>query len=139
MGSGCKDEHQGGDGPRTTPVVSGDKVYCFGTKLKLFCFSAADGKTVWMHDLAKEFYAAIQSGDSQAKFLYCISIIQLMENVYIDLNLEENASHPDNEGWKNIFLLWWSSPTFKHAWEISRSTFGSRFQRWCERELDKRR
>src|SRR5213594_189241 len=92
-----------------------------------------------LSDLAKEFYAAIQSGDSQAKFLYCNSIIQLMENVYIDLNLEENASHPDNEGWKNIFLLWWSSPTFQHAWEISRSTFGSRFQRWCERELDKRR
>ncbi len=28
---------------------------CWGTQLKLFCFNAEDGKTVWTHDLASEF------------------------------------------------------------------------------------
>jgi outer membrane protein assembly factor BamB len=45
----------GGDGPRTTPAIDGDKVYVLGTYLKLFCLNAADGTVVWSHDLKAEF------------------------------------------------------------------------------------
>jgi outer membrane protein assembly factor BamB len=45
----------GGDGPRSTPAIDGDKVYVLGTYLKLFCLNAADGKVVWSHDLKAEF------------------------------------------------------------------------------------
>jgi len=48
-------ERQGGEGPRSTPTVDGDKVYLFGTFFQLTCLNAADGKIVWAHDLAKEF------------------------------------------------------------------------------------
>jgi len=48
-------DHDGGDGPRSTPAVDGDNVYVLGTYLKLACLSAADGKIVWSHDLAAEF------------------------------------------------------------------------------------
>src|SRR4051812_39124783 len=48
---------QGGDGPRTTPTVVGDKVYALGTYFNLVCLNAADGKQLWAHDLAKEYQA----------------------------------------------------------------------------------
>lgn len=36
-----------GDGPRSTPTVSGGKVYAMSGKGHLSCFNAADGKQVW--------------------------------------------------------------------------------------------
>jgi outer membrane protein assembly factor BamB len=36
-----------GAGPRTTPVVSGDKVYTLGTMGDLVCLNVKDGKPVW--------------------------------------------------------------------------------------------
>lgn len=50
-------ERQGGNGPRTTPTVDGDRVYVIGTYFKLACVDAADGKVVWQHDLAAEHAA----------------------------------------------------------------------------------
>ncbi len=51
-----------GNGPRSTPVIDGDKVYALGTWLKLACFNAADGKVVWLHDLAAEFSGQTKTG-----------------------------------------------------------------------------
>lgn len=48
-------DRQGGDGPRSTPTVDGERVYLFGTHLKLLCLNATDGKIEWEKDLAKEF------------------------------------------------------------------------------------
>ena len=48
-------ERQGGNGPRTTPVIDGDRVYVLGTYLKLMCLNAADGKVIWSHDIGKDF------------------------------------------------------------------------------------
>ena len=42
-------------GPRTTPAVSGDKVYALGAEGNLVCLNNADGKVVWSHDFKKEF------------------------------------------------------------------------------------
>jgi outer membrane protein assembly factor BamB len=36
-----------GDGPRSTPTVSGDKVYALSGKGHLVAFNAADGKQIW--------------------------------------------------------------------------------------------
>ena len=47
--------NDGGDGPRSTPTVSGGKVYVLSADLALFCLNAATGKPVWHHDLMKEF------------------------------------------------------------------------------------
>jgi outer membrane protein assembly factor BamB len=44
-------DNGGGDGPRSTPVVSGDKVYVLDSHLKLFALNAADGKEAWAVDL----------------------------------------------------------------------------------------
>ncbi len=51
--SGAKN-NKGGDGPRSTPSSDGERVYVYDARMKLHCFSAADGKAVWTRDLVKE-------------------------------------------------------------------------------------
>jgi hypothetical protein len=72
----------------------------------------------------------------RSAFYFCTSLIQLMENVYIDLNLEDNLNHPDNAGWYQVFSNWTKSPIFRTAWEGSRNTYGATFQSWCQRNFD---
>jgi outer membrane protein assembly factor BamB len=48
-------DKQGGDGPRSTPTVDGDRVYFLGAYLVLTCLDAKTGKQIWQHDLVKEF------------------------------------------------------------------------------------
>jgi hypothetical protein len=68
-------------------------------------------------------------------FYVCNSLIQLMENVYLDLNMEQEYAHPDNRGWMNLFKRWSWSGMFRLTWAISASTYGARFQSFCERHL----
>ncbi len=46
--------NRGGDGPRSTPTIHGDKVYTLSVHLVLQCFEAATGKEVWKRDLIRE-------------------------------------------------------------------------------------
>jgi outer membrane protein assembly factor BamB len=55
-------ESQGGNGPRTTPAVDGDRVYVMGTYLKLICFDAKTGKPLWGHDLDAEYQGQSNTG-----------------------------------------------------------------------------
>lgn len=45
----------GGDGPRATPTISGDRVFAIGATGLLVCLEAATGKKVWSVDLVSEF------------------------------------------------------------------------------------
>ena len=40
------------------------------------------------------------------EFYTCVEMIQLMENVYLDLQLEETWDHADNHGWRKLFTRW---------------------------------
>ena len=62
-------------------------------------------------------------------------MLQLMENVYLDLRLDDNWDHPDNEGWRNMFLSWSKSAAMQKTWSVSFKTFGLRFQYFCARRL----
>jgi len=42
-------------GPRTTPTVSGGKVYALGAEGNLCCLDAATGKEIWARDFKKDF------------------------------------------------------------------------------------
>ena len=42
-------------GPRTTPLVSGGKVYALGAEGNLVCLDAASGKEIWARDFKKDF------------------------------------------------------------------------------------
>ena len=71
----------------------------------------------------------------RAAFYLCGSIIQLMENVYLDLSLEEWHDHPDNRGWMNMFRRFAGAGMLRVTWAITGSTFGARFQSFCERRF----
>jgi hypothetical protein len=71
----------------------------------------------------------------RAGFYLCNSLLQVMENVYHDLNLEERYAHPDNRGWMNLFRHWAWAGMLRVTWAISASMFGARFQRFCRRRL----
>lgn len=68
-------------------------------------------------------------------FYFCKSLIQLMENVYMDLYLEEEHDHPDNRGWMNLFRHWAWSPMFQATWAVAACTYGIRFQNFCKKRL----
>ncbi len=72
----------------------------------------------------------------RAGFMFCNSIIQLMENVYFDLELEEQRDHPDHRGWFNVFNLWVWSSMFRVTWSISAACYGARFQTFCQKRLN---
>jgi patatin-like phospholipase len=68
-------------------------------------------------------------------FYFCNSLIQLMESVYVSLNLETEWQHPDNSGWINVFNHWAWSGMFRVTWAASAATYGGRFRAFCERRL----
>lgn len=72
----------------------------------------------------------------RAGFYLCNTLIQLMENVYADLRLEEEFAHPDNRGWMNLFRHWAGSGMFRVTWAICIANYGARFQQFCQRHLD---
>ena len=51
-----------GDGPRSTPTVDGDLVYFLGAAGDLHCLTVAEGRSLWHHDLGKEFGGAASFG-----------------------------------------------------------------------------
>lgn len=59
-------DKQGGDGPRSTPTVDGDRVYFLGAHLTLSCLDAATGKLLWQHDLVKKFGGRVLRWNSAA-------------------------------------------------------------------------
>lgn len=48
-------DNKGGDGPRSTPAVSGDRVLVLDARFKLHCLDSKDGRVVWAKDLVGEF------------------------------------------------------------------------------------
>jgi hypothetical protein len=71
----------------------------------------------------------------RSEFYICSEMIQLMENVYLDLNLEQTWGHPDNKGWQVMFTTWSRSPAIQATWKLTRDIFGRRFQYFCNRHL----
>jgi outer membrane protein assembly factor BamB len=49
------DSYGKGDGPRSTPLVAGGKVYTLGAEGTLHCLDLKDGKKVWQKSLAKDY------------------------------------------------------------------------------------
>lgn len=64
-----------------------------------------------------------------------LEMIQLMENVYLDLRLDDFWTHPDNRGWAILFMRWARSPRFRAIWQKTRRTVGIRFEYFCEARL----
>jgi outer membrane protein assembly factor BamB len=55
----CFKEIVSGPGPRATPTVAKDRLYAVGGMGHLQCLEAGTGKSVWEHDLMKEYQAKL--------------------------------------------------------------------------------
>ena len=49
------ENRQGGDGPRSTPTVDGDRVYVLSAYGRLVALDALNGKELWNHDFTQSF------------------------------------------------------------------------------------
>jgi outer membrane protein assembly factor BamB len=54
-GDSGTEDNKGGDGPRSTPSVSGGRVYVYSSDMVLQCLDANSGKPIWSKDIIKEF------------------------------------------------------------------------------------
>jgi outer membrane protein assembly factor BamB len=52
------DKYGKGNGPRSTPLISGDRVYTLGVDGVLLALDLRTGKKIWHHDLMKEYSLA---------------------------------------------------------------------------------
>jgi hypothetical protein len=86
--------------------------------------------------LNRFFKPPVEPGIDRDEFYVVNSLIQLMETVFVDLNMDEERSHPHNAGWIEIFRGWAKSPRLQAVWQDSGQTYSSRFQRFCERTLE---
>ena len=64
-----------------------------------------------------------------------LELIQLMEDVFLDLRLDDFWDNPDNRGWAMLFMRWARSPRFREIWKQSRRMFGIRFEYFCDSRL----
>ena len=69
-------------------------------------------------------------------FYVCIEMLQLMEDVFIEFQLDEYWDHIDNRGWMNLFQHWTWSGMLCATWAVTGATFDPRFQRFCRLRLD---
>ena len=76
------------------------------------------------------------AGDGARLRLYtCAEMLQLMENVYLDLHLDETWDHADNSGWRALFMQWAALDEVRCTWQETSHLFGVRFGYFCERNL----
>jgi hypothetical protein len=88
-----------------------------------------------MNELEGAAPAPDPRADSDEETIMGLEIIQLMENVFLDLRLDDFWEHPDNRGWAVLFMRWAGSPKLRDIWVKGRSTFGIRFEYFCEARL----
>ena len=69
----------------------------------------------------------------RARFLVT-GFIQLMEDVYVDLNLEDDAQrkHQQNRGWMVLFKLWKTGAVMNAVWKDLGGTYGAAFGRFFD-------
>lgn len=49
------DRYISNNGPRSTPIIDGDRVYTHGVAGKLHCLDLATGRVIWQRDISKEY------------------------------------------------------------------------------------
>jgi hypothetical protein len=77
----------------------------------------------------------VDPAQQNQEMLIGLELIQLMQDVFLDLRLDDFWDHPDNRGWAILFMRWARSPRFRAIWLQVRSTFGIRFEYLCEARL----
>lgn len=68
-----------GDGPRSTPIIDAEQIYCLSGLGKFSARSKKDGKLIWEHDFIKEF------GSTRPRWGFSSSPIFIENNVIMEV------------------------------------------------------
>jgi hypothetical protein len=63
---------------------------------------------------------------------FLLQMAQLMEDVWVNCNLDTHANHPLNRGWVNLFLRWVNTPSFQLWWPVLKPLYGCGFRDWVK-------
>ncbi|HWZ44984.1 MAG TPA: patatin-like phospholipase family protein [Candidatus Saccharimonadales bacterium] len=74
--------------------------------------------------------AAHVPGPDRAAFFFRLDLLQLMENVFMDLNFANfhNWNHPSNAGWNTVFRYWAAKPEMQEVWKLQCDSYSKLFQ-----------
>lgn len=75
-----------------------------------------------------------QPGDPVAEYFFCMTLLQLVEDVYVDFGLERSEWRDDPRigGWMTIFRTWRKIPRVVETWAAGRRTFRKDFQQFWD-------
>lgn len=99
-----------GEGPRSTPLIIGDRLYAVGCFGRFMCLNKSDGKVIWERDMIKD------AGGTEIMFGYAASPIQYKDTIIVLCGEAEGrvvALDADNGEvkWKSEpYLLSYASP-----------------------------
>ena len=74
--------------------------------------------------------------DQRGALHLCNEQIQLMENVFLAVQLDQFHAHPLNRGWMNLFRRWTASNQFRAFWPTVRGTYSRPFVDFAETHLN---
>jgi len=71
---------QYGKGPRSTPMIDGDRIYTIGVAGKMHCLNKKDGKVLWSHELWGEEFGGsfLNHGYSSSPVAYKDTVLALV-------------------------------------------------------------
>lgn len=79
--------------------------------------------------------AAISGGKPRREEIHtACQMLQVMENAWLGMQLEQYHSHPINAGWMNLFHRWSNTTLLRRYWPLLRGEFSREFVDFCERE-----
>ncbi len=94
------------------------------------------GKEEALSPIAWQFTRGIQAPGlpivdlNLAQHYFCMEALQLMEDAFDDLSLDDTFYHPDSRGWRMTFEQWVKSEALTKVWTGNRQNFGERFAKF---------
>jgi hypothetical protein len=70
-----------------------------------------------------------------AELLMVSQMLQVMENTWLELQLNRYHAHPLLVGWMNVFRRWVNAPLFRRCWPDLRGEYSRGFVRFAEQQL----
>lgn len=91
-----------------------------------------------LHDLGSKLFPGAsfvpKTANPAAEYFFCMMLIQLVEDVYVDFQLDSSQWHDDPRigGWMRIFKNWSKVSRMIETWDVGKKTFRKDFQQFWE-------
>jgi outer membrane protein assembly factor BamB len=99
--------HQFGDGPRSTPLLVGDRLFTVGVAGRMHALDKKDGKVLWSHDLWADFGGTVlQHGYSSSPVAFGKTVIVLVgaeEKSIVAFNMKDGEVAWATQSFKNSY------------------------------------